>query len=127
MTLPPASDAPGDVVVCRDGVVDARIAAQLLPDGLALLTHLPTGAGPPQPTLTIAPGASTAARTQGPEDGILLVIQGCARLRWGRGLGSEAITHPGDLLFIPAGIFHLLENGARRDTVRLAVLRGGTA
>ncbi len=127
MTLPPASDAPGDVVVCRDGVVDARIAAQLLPDGLALLTHLPTGAGPSQPTLTIAPGASTAARMQGPGDGILLVIEGCARLRWGRGLGSEAITHPGDLLLIPAGIYHQIENEAARDTARLAVLRGGTA
>lgn len=126
MTLPIASGAAGDVVVCRDGVVDARVAGRLLPDQLARLTHLPTGSGPAQPALEIPPGAATASRTQGPEDGILLVLEGRARLRWGDDLGNGTATGPGDLVWIPAGVFYRLENDAPRDTVRLTVLGGGT-
>ncbi len=120
------SDTLVDVVICRQGNIDARVAGRLVPGQLAVLTHLPTGTDVVRPTLRIPPGGSTPARQQGAGDRLLLVMQGEARVRWGPALDTGATAASGDLVFIPAGVRHLAENPDSRDALQLLVLQDGS-
>lgn len=73
------------------------------------------------------PGAKAEPHVHlGYETGIF-VLEGCVRTRWGRNLENEAVSKPGEFLFIPPGVPHDATNLSSSEPARAVVARNDPA
>jgi uncharacterized RmlC-like cupin family protein len=76
-------------------------------------------------TVTIFPGAKTAAHHHGPLESVIYVVSGLARMRWGERLEFVADAGPGDFIFVPPYVPHQEINPLAGFPLSCVVVRSG--
>jgi uncharacterized RmlC-like cupin family protein len=113
------------VRILRHGQFDAAVVQGFLPQALAEITHLPTGATSSElDTLTIPPGGAVTRHPEGSASTLVHVVAGQIKLSWGTEFEHTARAGSGDALLIPAGIAFQALNDSPVDALQLILVRG---
>jgi quercetin dioxygenase-like cupin family protein len=114
------------IVLYPGGALPPDVAARWAGDGLAELTHAPTGhSGLALEPVELAPGECGAARRGRSEDSLLVVVAGTVIVEAIAGGGQSASAAAGDAVAIGAGLSHRLRNESASAPARCVLYPGG--
>jgi uncharacterized RmlC-like cupin family protein len=74
-------------------------------------------------TVFIHPNAKTGAHHHGPLEGVIYVVKGRARMRWGEALECVAEAGPGDFIYVPPFVPHQEINASPDQTLECVLVR----
>ena len=74
-------------------------------------------------TFLVDPGASTGIHHHGPQETIVYVLEGEARVRWGAHGEDEIQVRAGDFLHVPPWVIHQEKNASATQPFRWVVVR----
>jgi len=76
-------------------------------------------------TVSIHPDAKTGAHHHGELESVIYVLNGRARMRWGRRLEFVADAGPGDFIYVPPYVPHQEINASPNSPLECIVVRSG--
>src|SRR2546430_219934 len=76
-------------------------------------------------TVTIHPSAKTGAHHHGELEGVIYVVKGKARMRWGDRLEFTAEAGPGDFIYVPPFVPHQEINASTDESLECVLVRSG--
>jgi uncharacterized RmlC-like cupin family protein len=113
------------VRILRQGQLDAAFVQGFLPQALAEITHLPTGATSTGiDAVTVPPGGAITRHPEGSNSTLVHVVAGHIKVSWGTEFEHTARAGSGDALLIPAGIAFQALNDSPVDALQLILVRG---
>ena len=93
-------------------------------NGAAAITNARTGAEKLWAgTVVIHPKAKTGAHHHGPDESVIYVVSGRARMRWGDQLEFVAEAGPGDFIYVPPYVPHQEINASREEELECVLVR----
>lgn len=106
------------------GQLDAGTAAAWVSRRIAAITHAPPGVGT-QDTASVEapPGAAMPVHHHGPQECLICVVSGQARVRWGPRLEQATLAGPGDCLLVPPWLPHQEANASGEQPLRYLLVR----